>query len=471
MDLSYNICSSRYCNICILLEIEMQAKGTPMKRPKHIKLFKCSGCKLVLYCSEEHQRIDWQMHRNFCRAISLIMRNCQVPHPYYINGVPKDEYALGRAIVQVKYLLRTLFGRNLEFREEELASYPAYCEICYNMIHLRSCNDCYGVSYCSTEHAKEDLERHRKKCGLLQLYYSPYKVQVQMPSEVLLDDLQNPVEDFLTKDLFGAWEQITSKKLPKNPTLSIIDYQLFACAADFSCMGTICFTLSFTDMKDFAGTKFIIFILGATIEQDFWFRQIHTKWFFLQYPQFTSLELHFIGPDVMGSDIRDITYNYNGCDRSVLYVRYRMLFQDFAKEVSLTPSLIAAFNCDFCEYFPPVTFEQSEVEEPTGGNPSSIRLKKDTWPGAIQELLLTYNLPILFTSMTRVEAIYDFDVLRRVLHKEPLGTRICRLFKLTVNPFRDIRPLRNWRKHSGEDEICFRNGYLQAVVTRLDTYN
>jgi hypothetical protein len=30
------------------------------------KLSKCSACKLVAYCSKEHQRADWANHKPFC---------------------------------------------------------------------------------------------------------------------------------------------------------------------------------------------------------------------------------------------------------------------------------------------------------------------------------------------------------------------------------------------------------------------
>ncbi|XP_036321753.1 uncharacterized protein LOC118735870 [Rhagoletis pomonella] len=466
MALAYDMCSSRCCNICLLLEVEKQSKGaSPSKEPMPQKLHKCSGCQLVMYCSQEHQRMDWQLHRGFCRAISQIMSNYQIKHPYLISGQPHDSYTMERAILQVKYLLRTLLGRKLEYHEEELTSFPAYCEICYHLERVQSCTRCHGVSYCSPQHAAQDSERHKARCGLLQLYYCPYKVQPQMSPDMLVEDLRTPVDDVLTMDLKQAFEHITSRKLPKVPTASMKNYQLFSCAGDFSCIGTICFTLRFTEMAEFKGNKFAIFILGATVEQDLWFRQIHTKWFFLQFKQITRLELYFIGPEVLGAARREITYNYMGADRTVLYTSYRMLFQEFTKETRLKPSLIAIFNCGFSEHAPSTVAEQKEQRERTG-IPGDACATKDTWSHGILEMLQTYDLPILFTSLTRLEADFDYGAILRVAQADRLETRIKRLFDVKKNPYRDLRPLRNWQNQN-DDDIFYRNGYVQAVISQI----
>lgn len=33
------------------------------------KLFKCTGCNVVYYCSKEHQKVHWQKHKNICKQL------------------------------------------------------------------------------------------------------------------------------------------------------------------------------------------------------------------------------------------------------------------------------------------------------------------------------------------------------------------------------------------------------------------
>ncbi|XP_050321837.1 uncharacterized protein LOC126754031 [Bactrocera neohumeralis] len=463
--MGYDMCSNRCCNVCLLIELDKQVRGAlPSKKPLTTRLQKCSGCQLVLYCSQQHQRLDWPLHREFCRGIRKIMNTYKIKHPFLLSGQPHNIFTMERAILQVKYLLKTNLKRKLEFHEEELTSFPAHCEVCYSFEGLRSCNRCFGTSYCSSQHAAEDLERHKKRCSQLQIYYCPYKVQARIYPDNLLGELGKRVPDLLKTDISGAIEYIFSKKLPAKPTASMENYQTFATVGDFSCIGTILFALQFIDVDTVNAKKFIIFILGATVEQDFWFLQIHTKWFFLQYPNFTRLELYFIGPDVLGAAKRECTFNYKGADRTVLYVSHRMLFQDFAKTNSIKPSIICIFNCGFSEHAPETIEEQKE--QSLLGVPGDSCASKDTWSGGILQLIKSHNTPIIFTSLTRVEADLDFCAVKRVALRNGIETRIERIFDVKVNPYRDIRPLRNWQREN-DDDIFYRNGYVQGFITHL----
>ncbi|XP_011182083.2 uncharacterized protein LOC105212032 [Zeugodacus cucurbitae] len=464
--MSYDMCSTRCCNVCLLTEMDKQVRGAlPSTKPFPTRLKKCSGCHLVLYCSRLHQRLDWELHRDFCRAVKRMMNTYKIKHPFLISGQPYNIFTMERAILQVKYLLKTVLKRNLEFHEEEITSFPAHCEVCYSFERLYSCTRCFGTSYCSSQHAAEDKERHKKRCSQLQLYYCPYKVQPRIPPEVLLGKLCKRVPDILKVDIIGAYECISGKRMPKVPTACMDNYQIFSSVGDFSCMGTILFSLEFIDVGAIKGTKFVIFILGATVEQDLWFRQVHTNWFFLQYPQFTRLELYFIGPDVLGAAKREVTYQYLGSDRTVFYESYRMLFQEFTRINRTKPKLIVVFNCGFSEHAPATIEEQREQSERLG-IPGDSCASKDTWSGGISQIIQTYDLPIIFTSLTRVEADLDFGAIKRIASMDRLETHITRLFDVKVNPYRDIRPLRNWQREN-DDDIFYRNGYIQGFTSHV----
>ncbi|XP_067625575.1 uncharacterized protein [Eurosta solidaginis] len=464
--MSYDMCLTRGCNVCFLLLNEKLKKVStpsdiePQDYNQSQNLHKCSGCQLIYYCSPAHQRLDWPIHRRFCRAANLIMTTYKIKHPYLVSGQPNDANTMERATIQVKYLMRQNMARPLEFHEEELTSFPAHCEICYKFDRIQSSPCCFGVSYCSAEHAAQDNERHRKQCNFLKLYYCPYKVRPQVAPEVIIKGFYKAVQDLRTMDLVDAFEHITGLKLPEVPISSFDNYQLFACAGDFSCMGSILFTLSFTNLAECTNRKFVIFIVGAVMEESLWFRQIHTKWFFLQHPNIIRLEMHFIGPQApKGLEEREITYEFLDAERTVLYASYAMLFETFSRDYNVKPSLIAAFNCGFSEYAP------DSLDERQVYHRGVEIVKKDTWYRGILEILQTYDVPILFTSLTQIEAELDYGALLRVISKDHLPTEITPLFLVKINPYRDLRPLRNWQ--TLQDQIYYRNNYIQAVVASI----
>ncbi|CAD6997943.1 unnamed protein product [Ceratitis capitata] len=460
---TYELCTSRFCNICLFFETEKRKKGfKPTETLPADKLQFCANCRLVVYCSKEHQRFDWPIHREFCRTVAKIMKGLGVKHPLQISGQPFDTITLERNIIQLKYLLRVAMKRPLQSHEEELTSFPAYCEICYKFDKLQICNVCMAVSYCSPEHKALDKQRHNNFCAKLKLYYCPYKCQLQLPIQTLIGDLDKPVRNMVETDLLGAFQEMTSKNLPLDPTASMEAYHLFAGVCDFSCVGTICFALQFTKMNEYTPKKFVIFIVGATTEQDISFKPIHTKWFFLQYPQIKNLELYFIGPEVVGSD-KNFSISCQGVERTVTCKSFCMLFQDFLKKYIIRPQLIVAFNCGFSAN-DGITKEGKIMTNKFAGVPGDGFPKIDPWVDGISQIIHSYGTPIIFTSYTRLEATLDYGALLNIATADCLTTNVKRLFDIRHNPYRDIRPFRNWQE-TFEDTIFYRNNYVQAVIT------
>lgn len=308
--MSNDLCSPFSCNICLMLSAHQQpGESPPTSSPLFSKLLTCSGCQLVKYCNRQHQKLDWPLHREFCQAVQKIKQNLNVTHPFYLQGVPQSRQEVEKVIIQLKYLLRNSLKRNLEYQEEELSSFPAYCGQCFKFKNLKSiCEKCASQVYCTDEHRDQDKERHDKVCDLLKIYYCPYKV---LP---LTDDLclkfNKKVKDLHLHNLPECVERIFSLKLPLNPCRTLMDYQLFAFAADFSCIMSILYVMEQLQMFEEDLNKFNIFILGASIEAVLWFRELHCKLFFLQNPEISELELNFIGPEVVETDYNQIKFQF-----------------------------------------------------------------------------------------------------------------------------------------------------------------
>ncbi|XP_037826753.1 uncharacterized protein LOC119614701 [Lucilia sericata] len=470
--MSHDLCSPFHCNICLMLKSHQTPEdGKYSKSQDNLsfcQLLCCSGCQLIRYCNRQHQKLDWPLHGEFCQAVQKIKQNLNIKHPFLINGQPKTLEELEKCIVQLKYLLKNALGRSLEFQEEELSSFPVFCGQCFKFKQLKIvCPDCNSQVYCTEQHREEHKEKHAKFCNLLKIYYCPFKVQ---PAKEDLCLIQNcKITELADMDLLQCFEKVFALKLPSDPTKSLKNYQLFAWAADFSCIMSICYAINHLDKLFTNLTKFTIFILGASIEPVLWFREIHCKMFFLQNPQISELVLEFIGPEVVEPAENSLKFNLLGKERIVRFKIFNGLFQDYCKYYQVKPSLMVAFNCGFSEfsqcYNLTPTITSLNALEPLDPPTNNINAK-DTWFPGLIEILQTFDTPIVFTSFTEQESQFDFAALQNAAQKQSLKVHIDRLFKVAKNPFHDLRPLRQWYTRDKE-EFYYRNGYIQAIRTRL----
>ena len=77
--MEYNNFNSGRCNICFYLRIS---------KDNHLKL--CANCKLVSYCSVEHQKLDWDSHKKFCKAIKLYLETKSKQNIYETDDEKSD---------------------------------------------------------------------------------------------------------------------------------------------------------------------------------------------------------------------------------------------------------------------------------------------------------------------------------------------------------------------------------------------
>lgn len=161
--------------------------------------------------------------------------------------------------------------------------------------------------------------------------------------------------------------------------------------------------------------------------------------------------------------------------RTVNYKSYCCLYQQFESQHKIQPSLIVAFNCGFSEYAHcnknSVEAIAETIEDCLSINAELKSTKSsscnNTWFEGLSKLLLNFNTPIIFTSFTKLEANFDYGYLLSVAQQQQtFQIALKRLLDITKNPYRDLRPLRNWQL-SNEDEIYYRNGYIQAVCSYL----
>lgn len=107
----YNFGTFR-CNVCIDLKIVDTSKN----------LLQCSNCKLISYCSQEHQKADWKKHKSFCKAVNSILREKNISHLLDISGPIKNasKKSIQTTRLMMKAVLLVAMKRDLSPSEKEV---------------------------------------------------------------------------------------------------------------------------------------------------------------------------------------------------------------------------------------------------------------------------------------------------------------------------------------------------------------
>lgn len=187
-----------------------------------------------------------------------------------------------------------------------------------------------------------------------------------------------------------------------------------------------------------------IHIVGANTEIALFTR--YECWLlFYWLPTIFYIKLIFIGPELpTENNYTEISYESNR-KKTVKVIYKKMKYEEFVqqnREKNESPDLIVSLNCGFAEF------------ENSANNP---------WRGAIAVMLKFKNIPVVFTSYTKTEAIADMKVLRQVADVENCDFKI--VCDGNLNLFRDHRPLRNFIGFK-TDAIYYYNGYLSVVLTK-----
>ena len=186
-----------------------------------------------------------------------------------------------------------------------------------------------------------------------------------------------------------------------------------------------------------------IHIVGANTEITLFTR--YECWLlFYWLPTIFYINLVFIGPELPTKNgFTEISYKSNR--KKTVKVTYRkMKYEEFVTTndtVKNQPDLIVSLNCGFAEH------------ENGPNNP---------WSEAIAVMLKFSNIPIVFTSYTKTEAIADMKVVRKVSDRTNCKFKI--ICDGELNLFRDNRPLRNFIGYK-TDAIYYYNGYLSVILT------
>ncbi|XP_043270368.1 uncharacterized protein [Venturia canescens] len=137
---------------------------------KNIELKRCSSCKSIAYCNQEHQKAHWLKHKELCKILSDIIKvNGTLHEP--LGDFEKNPKSWVKAKEKLITLVESKLGRELMLFECEMLEFPRSCEICHetDSIKLRDCKECPDASFC-TKHPRDD--RHSAKCKTSNLCFA-----------------------------------------------------------------------------------------------------------------------------------------------------------------------------------------------------------------------------------------------------------------------------------------------------------
>lgn len=275
----------------------------------------CKGCKVQRYCGLNHL-VEDRDHRDICRELLSLQKSQCIAHPLLLNGEIKTQPLLQQTIGQIMLAMRVKLRRRLTRRESELIGYPAYCAVCFRLDELTACTGCGAISYCSPEHQRVDRNKHTPSiCQTLALYCTPYRWLDS--SQFVIKDFHQRSPNLALTHLIDAFHLATGIHITSAPWHTFEDYQRFATCSSFSGIGCICFGLTNITFEAAPDETVSIFVVGATEETRNYFREMHLKFFFLQYQDVCQLDIYLIGHK-MQPKTRDVNFSFelkvSGCN-------------------------------------------------------------------------------------------------------------------------------------------------------------
>ncbi|XP_058126426.1 uncharacterized protein LOC131293367 [Anopheles ziemanni] len=437
----YNNFNTNRCNNCFRVNCTKPSTKTKIV---------CPHCKLIKYCSVEHQVFDWNIHQPFCQAVASVMKATNAEHILGCAEAILDKRVderdrkrqLQRKIDCAIFLAGKVLNRPLEYHERILLQHPLLCNVCQNVSSgkLKLCGDCHQVAYCSQDHQDQDQLKHSKWCKEYALNFMLNHVEPKMTNLTHipeLDDISFPCDNYkLAGAVTGRELRKPSPDIPAMNQLEDLKY-----ATHFSWVGTILYLLQTTGIPDQLGDKLVIYIVGAC-KEPIYFNRTTCAALFAYLPKLETVKICFIGPELLTTK-STVSINYHG-GQKVEHMYYRSLYHELPGILE-HPQLIVAMNCGFNDI-----------------NNAS----QHTWPQTIRSLLGIKNVTFAFTSYTYAEAIDDCTIVlgeAERLYEEEKFTFVKRA---AINPFRDLQPLRNPDILDEKDELYYDNGYLSIAIRK-----
>lgn len=392
---------------------------------------------MILYCSHQHQKVHWPLHKSLCKCIQSIMHSQGTQNFFQRTrkGYSVEDWCKERSNVML--LTQLQLGRRLSEEEQQMFMFPRVCEVCYegDQEKLQDCKNCFCVSYCSITHKQQDFIRHSMLCHWLKLCFNVDKhfIQAKEPYPVLNVPVRDKYEPLPTDiDTFIS----VLLKYTKDVTNWNMSIEVALLSELLTCPLTLLYAL------EKLGTSFskssVIHVVGAAAFECTFLK----KWeIILHYlPQMICLDMVFIGPEIE-QEFETMCELCVDCQKKgrklSTHFQSGTLYHQYANSKTfLKPDIIVTYNCGLHEY---------------------VGTDADTWLLSLPFLVKFNQTPLILTSYTSDEAHRD---IARILdfRKDSLIVYL----KCGKNPFASKRPYRDWG--SENCDVFFQNNFITIVT-------
>jgi len=413
---------------------------------KQCRLKSCGSCRLVAYCSAEHQRAHWPLHRALCKVVTRQMRKLGTDHLYReaLNVVNPEKWK------QIRFKHMTvceeMLSRPMEAYEKEMFLYPRACDTCHETTPelLHTCHQCHSVSYCCDAHLRK---MHSKFCKDLRLlvdihcYQNEHGVCDPMLPDKMLTTYENlppNIREFLVVSMLGPVKAYGMGNIELAVLSEFASYPL-----------TLLYALQNIPVTEAAHisrqTELTVHVVGAEFSAEC---DTITKWdvFLLNVlPGLRKLHVVFIGPEleIAGSrpGVTEEDFTCEPCrgagKRFTCEFQPNTYYHQYCRSPQFRPpGVICAFNAG--------------IYRTTGHE------RRDSWLDTIPYLVPDAGVPLILTAYTLLECPQDVARIQQE-HKVDV------LLPPMKNPYRSTRPAQNFLNEH-DSPLIYKNQYVACLT-------
>lgn len=389
----------------------------------------CGNCKTLAYCSKEHQKQDWKLHKDLCKVISSTEND--------FSDFPVKTYEDFQTIRYIRCTAwQNRLNRPLENFENQMWMFPRVCAVCYSKDVKLDCKNCISVLYCSAEHQTNYRDMHRHYCDLLKLSidFDIHQIVNEFKiNNIMIDNIPGDVKT-LPNNLFDLMN-LYNKNL-----LEVEDRILRIKICDYgSPAANILFCLEQSGLLNECSlekTSLTIHLVGADIVEISWDWPVVFEMIFHWIENLETLNFILVGPDLDESlSTKDVSTKLcSTCkEKRTSCTFHSKMYHEVVNELD-KPDMVVAFNSGLHAY------------------------DESSWGESISFLTKECGIPLLLTAYTSKELQCDVDIVVKNSSKE---------LKIIVepqrNPFSCMRPMRDF--NTLNVPIFYVNGYI-AIFTR-----
>ncbi|KAK5646269.1 hypothetical protein RI129_004733 [Pyrocoelia pectoralis] len=386
------------------------------------ELRRCSACKVVAYCSRDHQKLDWHNHRELCKVITFTLVNDEI----LTNSF--EDWVSYRLTIQQKWI--SLLKRRLQPFECQMWMFPRVCNWCYTKLNLTDCPKCYNAAYCSNEHCISDQVIHKKYCNALKLcmnidcYLTKFKSYPEVDTKLVISLPELPQD---MNELLSRLYLCTEKNGESDIWKSLV--------SDALCPGSvISYAIQESSCNYTFNHKCVIHLVGAATAEATADWILTSELLLHTFNDINEVLFILIGPEAL-----DMCENFDLCDcckwkgKKVSLKVYKALYHDVVEMIE-KPNMVVALNCGLHE------FEERNCDE---------------WYSSIPFMLLP-ETPFVFTSYTHEEMLKDIKYIKRIIPDVESHIVVSH-----NNPFASLRPIRDWC--TKDIPIFYSNAFITII--------